>query len=89
MRPGARRNEEQMVIASPPFANGRLDRDVTTRMDPVRLAAAWNEPGALMLRLRGQEVPLTAVSSGAARLAMQPVEGPFEPVVAGNRAGPR
>ncbi|MFA5605561.1 MAG: NAD(+) diphosphatase [Leucobacter sp.] len=76
-----------MVIASPPFANGRLDRDVTTRMDPALLAAAWSEPGAQLLRLRGQEVPLATESRGTARLAMQPVEGEYEPVVTGGRAG--
>lgn len=42
----------------PPFAQGNLDRDVPTRVDDAQLKAAWSEPAARVLRLRGAEIPV-------------------------------
>lgn len=49
-----------MTITRPPLASGALDRDAPTRMDPERLAQAWHEPGARVLRLRGALVPIAS-----------------------------
>lgn len=42
----------------PPLASGALDRDAATRMDPNLLAAAWNDPAARLLLMRGVEIPV-------------------------------
>ncbi|UOQ55815.1 NAD(+) diphosphatase [Leucobacter allii] len=55
----------------PPLSSGALDRDARTRMDPERLAAAWRDPAARVLRLRGVEVPVIAADGGEA-LALLP-----------------
>lgn len=54
-----------MSVERPPLASGTLDRDAATRMSPELLEAAWAEPGARVLRLRGVEVPVAAPSGAA------------------------
>lgn len=62
-------NEER-----PPLASGSLDRDAATRATPELLEAAWREPGSLVLRVRGVEIPV-ATDGEAARLALVPAAG--------------
>lgn len=66
-----------MADVRPPLSNGELDRDAGIRADPAALAAAWREPAARLLLLRGVEVPVTGTARGAARLALVPTEGEF------------
>ena len=70
----------------PPIGRGGLDRDAVTRADQGLLRAAWEEPGARLLRLRGIEVPVLAADGGF-RLALVPVAGAFEPARPDGRAG--
>lgn len=67
-----------MIADRPPLARGVLDRDAATRMDRTLLRAAWREPGALLLRLRGAEIPVRR-EGGAVRLALVPIPGGEEP----------
>lgn len=76
-----------MSLEQPPLASGRLDRDAATRATPELLRAAWDDSEALVLRLRGAEVPVTVGEDGSVRLALVSAAGPFMPVVAGQRAG--
>ncbi|GAB2570260.1 NAD(+) diphosphatase [Leucobacter ruminantium] len=55
-----------MSVDKPPFASGMLDRDATTRMSSEALEAAWAEPEAGLLRLRGVEAPVVAAVEDAA-----------------------
>ncbi len=59
-----------MSADRPPLASGTLDRDAWTRETPERLSAAWNEPEAALLQLRGGEVPLED-AGGTTRLALR------------------
>ncbi|GAA1604978.1 NAD(+) diphosphatase [Leucobacter chromiireducens] len=68
----------------PPLASGVLDRDAATRETPELLRAAWNEPGARLLQLRGIEVPVTGPDA-APRLALVPTHG--EPNLTGTAVG--
>ncbi|GAA1788750.1 NAD(+) diphosphatase [Leucobacter iarius] len=62
----------------PPLSSGTLDRDAATRTDSGLLAAAWSDPAARLLALRGSRVPvLDAAADGGARLALSPVRGAF------------
>ncbi|MFT4231277.1 MAG: NAD(+) diphosphatase [Leucobacter sp.] len=65
-----------MTSDRPPLASGALDRDAATRMHPERLRAAWDEPGARLLLLRGVEIPVRR-SGGVLRLALRPVAGSY------------
>ncbi|QBE47763.1 NAD(+) diphosphatase [Leucobacter triazinivorans] len=76
-----------MIADRPPFARGALDRDAATRMNPNRLRAAWQEPGARLLRLRGVEIPVRR-ESGAVRLALLPIPDDEEPARRGGDWGP-
>lgn len=58
----------------PPFARGLLDRDVPTRESEDRLRAAWREPGATVLRVRGREVPVAELD-GTLMLRLDPTAG--------------
>lgn len=58
----------------PPLASGALDRDAATRATPELLAAAWREPGARVLRMRGVEIPIVDVAA-APRLSLIPTQG--------------
>ncbi|WP_449281579.1 NAD(+) diphosphatase [Leucobacter sp.] len=60
----------------PPLASGALDRDAATRMEPRRLRAAWAEPGARLLRVRGVEIPVRR-KAGALRLALLPTSDEY------------
>lgn len=68
----------------PPLASGALDRDAAARATPELLAAAWREPAARVLRMRGVEIPIidgapegasAGNTTGLARLALHPTEG--------------
>lgn len=65
-----------MTEERPPLASGALDRDAATRATPQLLFAAWQEPGARVLRMRGVEIPVidAATVSGdtALRLSLIP-----------------
>lgn len=62
----------------PPLSSGTLDRDAATRTDSALLAAAWSDPAARLLVLRGSRVPvLGAAEDGGARLALSSVLGEF------------
>lgn len=76
-----------MNAIRPPLASGQLDRDAATRMDPELLRAAWAEPDARVLRLRGVEVPVTDDGAGAPRLALVHATGEFTPVHEDGRIG--
>lgn len=58
----------------PPLASGALDRDASTRMSEERLRNAWRDPAALLLRLRGVEIPVVSSGDGV-RLAWRPASG--------------
>lgn len=60
----------------PPLAQGDLDRDAPTRMDPERLAVAWTEPGARVLRVRAADAPVIETEAGP-RLSLVPTSGAF------------
>lgn len=60
----------------PPLAGGSLDRDAASRLQPEALAAAWSEPGALVLRLRAAEVPVVCTDDGP-RLALVAADGEY------------
>ncbi len=63
--------------AGPPLGGGEFDRDAATRLSDAALDAAWAEPGARVLRVRGGLVALGAGSggSGAAALDLAVVRG--------------
>ena len=60
--------------ARPPLASGALDRDAATRADQERLTAAWRDPAARLLRLRGVEIPIIADDDGV-RLSWRRAHG--------------
>lgn len=60
----------------PPLASGALDRDAETRADAGLLRAAWSDPAARVLRLRGTDVPVVE-AAGVTRLALVPTRGEF------------
>ncbi|WP_125100652.1 NAD(+) diphosphatase [Leucobacter chromiireducens] len=68
----------------PPLASGALDRDADTRATPELLRAAWEEPGARVLRVRGLEIPVRGPEP-APRLALLPTAG--EPRFTGETVG--
>lgn len=55
-----------MTDERPPLASGALDRDAATRATPQLLHAAWQEPGARVLRMRGVEIPVIEANAGDA-----------------------
>lgn len=77
----------------PPLSSGTIDRDAATRTDAEALAAAWADPAARLLVLRGARVPILetdertdepgndedagAGAEGEARLGFVPVVGAF------------
>ena len=63
-----------MNSTRPPLASGALDRDAATRMDPQLLVAAWRDPSARLLRIRGIEVP-TIEQGEVARLVWLATSG--------------
>lgn len=67
----------------PPLAQGSLDRDADTRLDDARLAAAWRDPSARLLRLRGAEIPIAADNT----LALVPTAGDWTPGTADGTVG--
>lgn len=69
----------KMSQAHPPFAAGVLDRDAVTRNTPEMLQAAWADPAARLLRLKGVEIPIVADDTGSFRLDLLPTEGEFVP----------
>lgn len=59
-----------------PLAGGWIEKDVPTRMSPEASADAWNSTDALLLRLRGVQIPVIgAPDSGSLRLALVPTRG--------------
>lgn len=58
-----------MSVERVPFAGGKIDRDAATRASAESLAAAWSHPDALVLRVHGSRIPVTA---GGSRLALVP-----------------
>lgn len=74
-------NQEQ-----PPFASGLLDRDAATRVSVELLQAAWLEPSARLLKMRGVEVPISSDTEGKIALALLPTEGVFTPTGEGAAA---
>ena len=67
-----------MINPPPPFASGLIDRDADTRMSEDALRAAWSEPQARLLQLRGAEIPGTSRGSDGHGLALLPTTGTFE-----------
>lgn len=69
-----------MTHDRPPLARGGFDRDARTRLQPHLLEAAWREPGARLLRLRGAEIPVMR-DSARPRLSLLEIERrePSEP----------
>lgn len=63
-----------MDQAVPPLAQGTLDRDAPTRLDDARLAEAWRDPRARLLRLNGAEIPIAP----GERLALAPTSGDWQ-----------
>lgn len=60
----------------PPLTGGYLARDAATRMDEAALDAAWGEPGARLVRLRGGEIALRAFEAEkTAALDLIPMTG--------------
>ena len=60
----------------PPLSRGALDRDAATRCDDGLLRAAWHEPSARVLLVRGADVPILAGrSAGDGALALAPASG--------------
>lgn len=84
-----------MTQSLPPLAQGLLDRDGLARLDEAKIRAAWAEPAARVLRLRGAEIPVTQADSvtntgaaaSAARLVLLPAEGAWQPEHAAGPAG--
>lgn len=66
-----------MSDTRPPLAQGQIDRDARTRNDPKLLHAAWQEPGAQVLYVRGLEVPVVREPDGTVVLTTVPVSGEF------------
>lgn len=77
----------RMSKPRPPLASSDLDRDARIRTNPEAIAAAWAEPGARMLRLRGVQVPVIGDVDGPLQLALTPVEGEFSQVPNGVTSG--
>lgn len=74
----------------PPLGRGALDRDAATRADQELLSAAWCDPRARLLRIRGVEVPVVARADGddeGVRLALVPTEGAYAAARDGGAAG--
>lgn len=69
-----------MSLAQPPFAKGLLDRDAATRATPELLQAAWADPAARVLRLRGTDVPVVLGERGTVGLSWIAAGGEFVPV---------
>jgi NAD+ diphosphatase len=61
------------------MTGGYLDRDAATRLDDSALDAAWAEPGARLLRLRGGLVALSALDDHDVALDLIPVSGTRTP----------
>lgn len=76
-----------MSLVHPPFADGMLDRDAATRDTVELLRAAWADPTALLLRVRGTEVPVIVDERGGTRLAFVPTNADFTPVIDGRGIG--
>lgn len=60
----------------PPLASGAVERDAETRMTEEALSAAWREPEAGLLRIRGQEIPVVEHDDGP-RLALVETSGEY------------
>ncbi|WP_427868587.1 NAD(+) diphosphatase [Leucobacter luti] len=72
----------------PPLSRGALDRDAATRGDEGLLRAAWQDPAARVLLVRGAEIPVLAGSSAEdGTLALVPSSG--ELVLADDRGRAR
>lgn len=76
------------LTQQPPFATGLLDRDAGTRVTAESLQAAWADPAALVLRLRGSEVPTTLDSAGVPRLAWVAPRGELTSALTEQSVGP-
>ena len=58
-----------------PLGGGMIDRDTETRMDPARVAAAWNEPTSRLLPTSDGWFPLDPGGPGPRRLSLLPTTG--------------
>lgn len=59
-----------MISSPPPFASGLIDRDAHTRMSEDTLLAAWRDPAARVLHLRGTEIPVAEAHPDQLRLVL-------------------
>ncbi|WP_336658460.1 NAD(+) diphosphatase [Leucobacter sp. USHLN153] len=69
--------------STPPLAGGALDRDAATRMSADHLGAAWADPGARLLRIRGAEIPVVE-SGGSLGLAWVATSGELRVATSAN-----
>ncbi|QIM18724.1 NAD(+) diphosphatase [Leucobacter coleopterorum] len=76
-----------MGLTQPPFATGLLDRDAATRTTPEQLQDAWADPEAMVLRLRGNEVPIVRDSDEQLRLAWVRSRGTFTTAISERSVG--
>lgn len=77
-----------MSVERVPLAGGLIDRDAPTRGSAEALEAAWADPGALVLRVSGPNIPVTEASRSLALLPTSAVPTPAaERVYLGRRDG--
>lgn len=67
-----------MSVERVPLAGGHIDRDAATRGSGAALEAAWNAPGALVVRVAGSEVPVRDRDGALAFVSTTVVEAPAD-----------